>query len=241
MKERELCFPFGIPGGAEPTLFCFHHAGGNASQLRCWAGVNNGIAVVPVEYAGHGTRMREPYAESIAQIAKEIAKKIVLSGRKKVYLYGHSFGSLVAFETAKELEKNSFEVQKLIVAGRGAPFDSDLSGYRTSMSRDALIDQLRRLGGMEEEMLLDERFIEYFAPIILGDLKLIEQYLYDEQKINCPIVAHCSDNDPETNFDQMSHWKDVTHRHFTERLFIGNHFFVFEDETYFGELLKEID
>ena len=54
MKVKDKCFPFGIPPEADTLLFCFHHAGGNAGQLRSWCGVKNDIAVVPVEYAGHG-------------------------------------------------------------------------------------------------------------------------------------------------------------------------------------------
>ena len=49
MKVKDKCFPFGIPPEADTLLFCFHHAGGNAGQLRSWCGVKNDIAVVPVE------------------------------------------------------------------------------------------------------------------------------------------------------------------------------------------------
>ena len=45
MKVKDKCFPFGIPPEADTLLFCFHHAGGNAGQLRSWCGVKNDIAV----------------------------------------------------------------------------------------------------------------------------------------------------------------------------------------------------
>lgn len=241
MKIKTPCFPFGIPGEVEPILYCFHHAGGNANQLRDWAGVNRDVAVIPIEYAGHGARMCEPFADSISGIACDIADAIERnSNGRRIFIYGHSFGALIAFETVKVLEQKGVPVQKLIVAGRGAPYDSDYSNFRTAMGRDALLDELRRLGGMDEEMLLDERFVDYFAPIILSDLALIEQYMYDGTLINCPISAHCSRNDIETSPEQMSHWQTVTHGCFNEKLFEGNHFFVLENTDYLNDLLLEI-
>ena len=97
MKIINSCFPFRIPGTHEPLLFCFHHAGGKAGQLRSWSGVQNEIAVVPVEYAGHGCRMRERFNQTIQEIAQEIAQAISRECQfRKVYIYGHSLGSLFA-------------------------------------------------------------------------------------------------------------------------------------------------
>ena len=144
MKVKDKCFPFGIPPEADTLLFCFHHAGGNAGQLRSWCGVKNDIAVVPVEYAGHGCRMGEKFSSGLCEIAEELAGKIAVACLgKKVYLYGHSLGSLIAFETVKCLEKWHVPVQGLVVAGRGAPFDRDcqflpqLHGKRGTAGGDA--------------------------------------------------------------------------------------------------------
>ena len=241
MRIKTPCFPFGILGDEEPLLFCFHHAGGNAGQLRKWAGLKCGIGVVPVEYAGHGVRMGEPFANSIREIADEIAIAIAnICGSRNIYIYGHSLGTIIAFETVRALENKQINVCKLIVSGRGAPFDKDYSNFRTEMGQDALLNEMRRLGGMDEEMLCDERFMEYFSPIVMHDYSLIERYEYDSGCISSPVSAHCSRNDVETTPEQMSHWETVTKGAFSQKIFDGGHFFVLENENYCSELLLEV-
>ena len=241
MKIQNPYFPFGIPGTKEPILFCFHHAGGNAGQLRQWAGVKDDVAIVPVEYAGHGCRMDEEFPESIQEIANELAKAIFVNYQNRdVYVYGHSLGTLIAFETVKVLERLGVRVNRLIVAGRGAPFDAELIDFKSHMGVEALIEEMRRVGGMEEELLQDKRFMEFFSPIILHDYWLHERYEYDGSHIAAPISAHCANGDADTNLEQMSQWQQVTSGSFDKRGFEGGHFFVLESEEYLSILISEV-
>ena len=241
MKIANRCFPFCISGEKEPLLFCFHHAGGNAGQLRSWAGVTKGISVVPVEYAGHGCRMREKFDCGICDIAKELAKEIAeKAGDRKIFIYGHSLGSLIAYKTVKLLEMMNVEISGLIVAGRGAPFDKDFSCFRSCMGREALLDEMRRLGGMDETFLNDKGFMDYFAPIILNDYAIHEQYEFDNSCVCAPICAHCARNDVDTSPEQMANWAEVTNNYFEEKTFDGGHFFVLELDDYFDTLLKTV-
>lgn len=234
-------FPFGVDDEAEALLFCFYHAGGNSEQMRKWKEKSKKIAVVPIEIAGHGSRFREPFSKSILEIAEETAEAIMsVASVRPVYIYGHSFGALNAFETACCLEKKNIPISQLIIAGRGAPFDSDKNGFRLEMGRSALVETLRGLGGMNTELFSDERFAEYFLPIIESDLSLIESYSYDGKTVNCSINAHCGIYDTETDQEQMSHWKTVTLSRLNEKLFDGGHFFIYENEEYFNELIIDI-
>lgn len=242
MKISNPCFPFTIPGDSEPLLFCFHHAGGNAGQLKRWAGIQDGIAVVPVEYAGHGCRMSEESNLHLQDIAIELAQAIHKeSSCRTIYIYGHSLGSMIAFETVKCLETSGCQVGGLVVAGRGAPFEKDLSEFRSWMGRTALIQEMKRLGGMDAELLANEEFMDYFAPVIIKDYAMHESYGYEPARIKAPIIAHCAKRDGVTSPEQMNKWREVTEAgNFTFRLFEGGHFFVLESEHYLSELLLEI-
>ncbi|HNZ99586.1 alpha/beta fold hydrolase [Ruminococcus sp.] len=241
MTIENRCFPFGIPVGRGPLLFCFHHAGGNAGQLRSWSGIRSGISVVPVEYAGHGCRMKERFSEDICDIAAELAGEIAKAAEgRRIYIYGHSLGTLIAFETVRILELQGTDVQGLVVAGRGAPFDRDLGGFHSSMGREALIEEMKRLGGMDECFLGDKSFMDYFSPIILSDYRLFERYSYDGGRISAPVCAHCAVDDVDTSPEQMLHWEQVTDSWFEEKTFEGGHFFVLEMEDYKDILLEEV-
>lgn len=232
-------FPFGINENAEKLLYCFYHAGATSEVFRKWAGINNNIAIIPIEISGRGRRFKEPYSKSVSNIADEISDAILKSsGKRQIFIYGHSFGSINAFETVLSLEHKGAEVSRLIVSGRGAPFDKDKSGFSLEMGRDALIDLLYSMGGVDSELLSNEFFREYFMPIIENDLILTESYKYNGEKVKCPITAHCGTNDPETDSIQMSHWKSVTDNSFDEQVFEGGHFFVFDNKDYLNKLIS---
>lgn len=236
---QQHIFPFDVSDDAEKLIYCFYHAGGSSELFRKWIDTNSNIAVVPVELSGRGKRFKDPHSKSILNIADEVSDAILSASRnRQIFLYGHSFGAINAFETALALEYKGAEISHLIVSGRGAPFDNDKSGYRLEMGREALIELLCRMGGMDNELLSNECFTEYFMPIIEGDLSLTESYNYSGQKVKCPITAHCGADDSETDSVQMSHWGSVTTAAFNEHIFEGGHFFVFEHKDYINKLLS---
>jgi len=68
------CFPFNKGFSNEKDLlFCFHHAGGSATQFRSWLEYISLIDVVPVELPGKATRRAEKYVESMAELVPHLA------------------------------------------------------------------------------------------------------------------------------------------------------------------------
>jgi surfactin synthase thioesterase subunit len=63
---------------------------------------------------------------------------------------------------------------------------------------------------------------------------LNESFVYSNEKINIPILAHCGKDDHEANLNIMKKWSDVTEDTFSLREFEGGHFFTLE----LGELYK---
>ena len=80
-------------------LYCLPYAGGTAGIFRPWCDLlPPGIDVWGVEYPGHGSRISEPLTDRIDVLAELVAEAVIAQPAFPYVLFGHSMGSLVAFE-----------------------------------------------------------------------------------------------------------------------------------------------
>lgn len=229
--------------GNNPIVFCFHYAGGNARVFSDWSKCRL-VNFVPIELPGHGRRIREKLQNNIFVLSREIAEEISVlmkkqhSGRK-LSLFGHSLGAIMAFNVACTLIKNyGLSPACLQVAGRHAPQDEDPSEYRTSMGMDILAEELGRLGHTPAELLGNADFRDFFMPVIYSDYQISESYRYNDQKLSVPIFAYCGNGDTEANEEEMKHWAFVTSGKFRLKSYEGDHFFIFNDKEAFSNIIS---
>ena len=232
-KKSEIKqFPYGLGDSKKPyRLFCFHHAGGNVVIFRNWLDFSSHVEVIPFEIPGHSTRMKEDCITDFNDIVDEAAAAIAeVDDDRPIYLYGHSLGAAIAFQTAYILKKNyGIDVKKLFVAGRQAPMDEEVNGYRTDMGMRKMYEELIRIGMTTEKDIHDEVFKKVFRPIIINDYRLSENYTYNGEKISIPIISLCGDEDSSATPEMMCRWKNVTRSEFRQYQFHGNHFFPYNE------------
>ena len=234
-------FPYGLKSMKKPyRLFCFHHAGGSVVIFNKWRSYSPSVDVIPVEIPGRGNRMEESCITDFETLIKQTSAALAgaYDGRP-FFIYGHSLGAAVAFETACALQRiYNIKPQKLIVAGRHAPMDPDCSDYRCSMGLEALKKDLLHLGMMDQDTLEDETFQQFFLPMIYKDYQLHEDYQYQGGRLDIPVIAMNGKSDDTADADQMDRWALVTDEGFTRYEFEGGHFFPYEESE--NEVLQRI-
>lgn len=228
----------------KPCLICMHYAGGNANVFQRYINLNKEIFVAPIELPGHGRRIKENLPTDMKEEAANIAREIVQRFyTEKLYLYGHSIGTILIYEVCRCLEE-SYDIfpKQLIVSGRNAPFEEEPSEFRSYMGREEMIREMKRYGFMTDDLLDNEMFLKYFTPLILSDYRLGEQYKYDgSYRISTPVSFHYGDRDVEIIQERADSWKNVTRGAFSRKVFQGNHFFMFDkDSDYFEKLFQQI-
>ncbi len=242
--RNNIWFPFDRERNhSSKMLFCFHHAGGAASFYRDWIRWSDKIQVIPVELPGKATRMGELYAENMLQTSEEIARQIVNESEcADIWLYGHSMGAVLAFSVACVLEKKyGKHINKLIVSGRHAPQDHVEDIYHSTMGDEALMTELRRLGGTPTELLENPDIAKFILPPIKADYKLNESYHYEGDKLHCSISAYAGDQDLDAPVTLMKNWKKVTDGQFEIFEEKGSHFFPTElGQSYWKKIEDEI-
>lgn len=240
-KSKFIC----KPSFDKPIVFCFNHAGGNAMAYQKWTS-DETVDFVPAELPGHGVRISETRLEDIKdvsrQFAKEIAEMMAFKKNVEFSVFGHSLGAIIAFNVVHRLEKKyMLSPACLQVAGREAPQEEDPSSYRTSMGKEALLEELVKYGATPTELLENKEYMdEYILPIMFSDYKISESFEYTNQKVSAPIIAYYGREDMAAGGKVMAEWEKVTTGKFSMKGFDGGHFFVLENDSFKDTLATDL-
>jgi surfactin synthase thioesterase subunit len=209
-------------------LFCFAHAGGGPSFFRPWrAPLAPEIAVRRVLLPGREWRLEEPPARHITELLGPLCAALTPCLDQPYALFGHSMGAVVAFEVARWFSRSSGAGPRcLIVSGRRAPglaCDRRLS----ELPDDEFVAEVGRLNGIPPEVLAEPGLLDVVLPALRADFELAETYQpLPGGRLDCPVVAYLSTDDPEVSYDGVLRWREVTTGEFSVRVFRGDHFYL---------------
>ncbi|GAA0273201.1 alpha/beta fold hydrolase [Streptomyces polychromogenes] len=227
--------------GAPVRLACFPHAGGSASFYFPMAhALSPDADVLAVQYPGRQDRRSEPVVTDITVLADHVADRLAAGADgRPLALFGHSMGSLVAFEVADRLQAAGTPVSALIVSGRRAPHLHRPDDIR-NRSDDGVVAELRELSGTDAGLLGDEEIIRMILPAVRGDYQAVETYLRaTPARLTCPVLALVGDSDPRVAIDDVRGWADHTTAGFDLRILPGGHFYLVPERAAVEEAVRE--
>ncbi|NJP95835.1 thioesterase [Nonomuraea sp. FMUSA5-5] len=203
-------------------LFCFPHAGGAAAAYRDWhRAVPPSVEVRAVQYPGRADRMGEAPVSDAHLLADQIAEAMGPLLDRPAVLFGHSMGSVLAYETALRIRP-----AHLIVSGR-RPAHVPRPGTVHRATDEDLVAELRRLGGTAPELLDEPDVRAYILPIMRADYRLAETYRSrPAEPLDCPITAIIGDADPEVDAALAEGWGELTRAGFKLHVLPGGHFYL---------------
>ncbi len=208
-------------------LICFPHAGGSASYFHPVAReLSTQLDVLAVQYPGRQERRHEPCIDDIATLADRLVEEIIPLADRPMAFFGHSMGAVVAFEVSRRLLTHGISPLVLFASGRRAP---SCTRHETVHKEgdQALLAEVRRLGGTDLRMLNDPEVVSMILPSLRGDYKAIMTYRCPPGiKIDAPVIALVGDNDPHVSLDEATRWKEHTSGAFDMQVFRGGHFYL---------------
>lgn len=223
-------------------LFCLTYAGGNASFYDEIASDLQGIDVVELEYAGHGTRHDEPYYESFEELAEDMysAIKDSFSGCK-YSLFGYSMGSISVVEVLRRiLADDQFpNPDRVFIAAHEPHTKAELEDF-SSGELDEYVKQRTIMFGAVPEVLIDNKaFWRMYLPLYRADYSLIGSYKFENLDIRTDIPATVFYSATDTPVEDMLSWK----KYFTGKCnfyeYEGNHFFIKEHHREMARTIQE--
>nr|AFP87526.1 type II thioesterase [Streptomyces sp. CNQ-418] len=221
-------------------LFVFPHAGGSAAQYRRWAKwLPPGVDVLPLELPGHGARLREDPASGWEALIDDVVAQLRARRRpeRRYLLAGHSLGALLAYESARVLERTDSPAELLIVSGRNGPSAGISHRPIHQLPDEHFLTALRRLGGTPDRMVAQQDLVRLFLPAMRAGLRLAETYRRSPgPPLAVPVTVFGGRQDRLTEESGLIAWSRETTGVFDLTLCPGGHFFT--DDTTFTSAFR---
>ena len=231
-----LAKPTGEPAG---TLVCFPYAGGNAVNFQPMASKlrSNGLAVYAVELPGHDLSAESEQFAPMSQVVDQVVAEITWRGLRQVMLWGHSSGAAFAVATARKLQEDGVDVQRVFLGaqllGDAAERRSD-SDELVRRSDAEIAAELSADSGYTELGELDEERAKHIGAAFRHDFLSANRYFANvldnppAEKLKAPVTVVVAANDPITaDFPHQYHsWKLLAERVDLHKLDHGGHYFL---------------
>lgn len=226
-------------------LFCLPYAGGSVAIYRDWLKyAASHINVIPLEYAGRGTRYCEPLYKNFEECIEDlygIVKKNI-EHDKTFALFGHSMGALVAYEITLKLKADNLIPKHLFISSRVPPHLSQFN-YFSSLTNDQFLLRLEKMGGTPKEFFKENELIDIYLPIIKNDFRIIEEYLSSNQTFSSEgILCNTSGffGKEENIIEEMQEWNRYIAKEYKVFQMQGDHFYLNKEEKSLIKLINSI-
>lgn len=224
-------------------LLCFPYAGGGASLFTGWNSLSPSAQVVAVQLPGRENRLRESPATKLEDIIPSLLEAIGPQLFGPWAVFGHSFGGLVAYETARAAIRDGYQQPEGVFVSACRPPDvaSRFPKLLHTLSDDDLIAALEDLGASPSPVLSDPEMRRLVLPAVRADIELCETYEFvPDDVLEAPITAFSGADDHHADAAEMKRWHEFTHGPFTQRILPGGHFFLKSDPALVAAHLKEL-
>ncbi|GAB3210315.1 thioesterase II family protein [Marinactinospora thermotolerans] len=203
-------------------LVCFPHAGAPDYVYRSWAApLGSHFQVWGASIRG---RELDNEPERRWRVLVERFADALMGFEGDITVYGHSLGTLMAYETARELDRRGREVTRLVVSGRVAPhvrLHYELPTDPVELARAVAA----RYGGVPAEVLAEPEMLELVGRTMSEDFTLHTHYRWEPgSRLSVPLTAIGGVDDPVITEEGLRAWGEHTSGPFTELTIPGGHF-----------------
>ncbi len=216
-------------GDAAVRMFCFAHAGGGGGFFQPWrAAFEPDVEVCPVILPGREARVRETAHKRVEDVLDPVCAALRGLTDRPYVLFGHSMGSILAYEVARRLEAEPGRRPScLFVSGRRAPQLPPQREPLHHLPEAEFLTAMTMLNGTPAQVLAQDDLVQLFLPTLRADFELNETYTPSPGgALTCPVSALVGDADPEVELDEMAAWRETSDGGFTLRVFRGDHFYL---------------
>ncbi|KPV93758.1 Linear gramicidin dehydrogenase LgrE [Pseudoalteromonas sp. P1-9] len=208
-------------------VFCFPYAGGNAAIFSSWAkNMLPGVELVAIQPPGRSNRMIESLYSEMQPLVEDLKSAFQRFTDTPFVFFGHSLGSRVAFELAKQLIiENKRSPDHFIASGSAAPHLMRESCKAHTLPKAEFLARVKSLNGTPEELLNNPEIMDMLLPMLRADFKIASEYRSNTFKISCPISVLYGTRDSISK-SNVEAWKDLTHDYQGATPIDGDHFFL---------------
>ena len=213
----------------KPQLFCFTYAGGNASFFDLIEKDLPDFDLAKLEYAGHGTRHKEPFYQDFDELANDIFqwfKKLYSDG--DYALFGYSMGTISLVEILKKIldNPNMKEPSHVFLAAHEPHSKEELAGFTEDELDEWVKDRTIKFGAVPDRLIYNKSFWRMYLPLYRADYSVIGKYKFEELNLSTTIPTTIFYSETDTPRTEMELWRNFFKGDCEYHRFDGTHFFI---------------
>lgn len=225
-------------------LFCFPFAGGTMDFYNdIEIALGNRVKVVKLEYAGHGTRMKEPLYSNFEDVTNDLYPQIERTlyefPKMEYSMLGYSMGSIAVFDMLLKMKEKRLQRKpwRVFLSAHEPQPVSSLRSVPLEKIDDWVKKRTIEFGGLDRKLIENDIFWRVYLPIFRSDYLMIANYEFDSLKFNTVIPATIFYSEEDTPYSEMKEWKKyfVADCEFVK--YCGPHFFI---ENYYEDMSNVI-
>lgn len=226
-------------------LVCFPFAGAGASIFRPWISqLQFHYQVLPVQMAGREQRFADLPFKRVEDAIDSLLPDLMteLESASEVVLFGHSMGSVLAFELGRRVAlKGNAHKFHLVVSGSPSPSRPRVE-EATGLDDEAFVARVEHFAGYRHEALSDPDLREVLLPVLRADVEMHECYRPTNLK-PIPLRVTCvrAQGDALVTSTEARAWQDVTSKDLDYIEVQGGHMYVVDDPSELIDLLINLE
>ena len=225
----------------KPQLFCFTYAGGNASFFDIIEKDLPECEFVKIEYAGHGTRHKEPLYKNFDELATDIYECVCKYYTGVNYaLFGYSMGTIVLVEVLKKIMSDirMDMPSHLFLAAHEPHSKSELAGFSGDELDEWVKKRTIRFGAVPEKLINNKSFWRFYLPLYRADYSIIGKYRFEDLNLHVDVPASIFYSEKDTPREEMELWKQYFTGQCNFYEFEGSHFFIQEHHQEMAKVIE---
>lgn len=226
---------------SKPQLFCFSYAGGNASFFDVIEKDLLEFDLIKPEYAGHGTRHKEPFYNEFNELADDIFSIVKSELSESEYaFFGYSMGVITIVEVLKRIIETlgMRKPSRVFLAAHEPHSKAELTGYSDIQLDEWVKERTIQFGGIPEKLVNNNSFWRMYLPIYRADYSLIRKYKFEHLNLYTDIPATIFYSETDTPRSEMELWKKYFVGKCDFHQYNGSHFFIQEYHEEMAEVIS---
>ncbi len=187
---------------------------------------------------GRGRRFKEDFLKTVPEMAEDLFFQIKDRLAQDYVLFGHSMGALLTVHVLALIKAYNVPMPKYVfLSGRGGEIKMPSLPYKSEMDSASFRSELKKMGGIPDEVFNEESIMSFFEPIIKADFKAIESYEpIDVTLQDLEVIVYYGKGD-DFSLEQVECWQRISTQKISCKAFDGGHFFVLDKSN---EVVKDI-
>ena len=183
-----------------------------------------------VQLPGRENRLREPCIRRMDDIVDQLAREVPKYLELPFAFFGHSLGSLIAFELLRRLDADELvQPEVFFASGAPAPITCIAPATPRILALDEIAKDLKSISDGRTTLLKDPEMLPLLLPMLRADFEAYANYGYSEgAPLACPVIAIRGQDDNYITLNRQLDWKRHAAHKFTFHTMPGGHLFILD-------------